>query len=366
VAEVASLPRSVIALWCTVWSAVMLLFAAHTFWAYDASGRPIPFAQALSWSVTEWCTWAIFTPLVIAIARRLEGTPRSRLAWHGPAAIVLAALQALLAWVVDQGLLVLSRSSLAAWLSEGRLVAAGPAFFVQRKLGFGIAVYATTALAAHALALGRREHQRREANARLEAELVQARLALLRSQLQPHFLFNALNDAGALVRSDPAAAERLLADLGDLLRAALRAAETSQITLREELELGRAYLEVQRVRFAGLLRYDVDVDDALADVPVPPLLLQPLLENAVLHGRGAQGGAVRVDVRCRREDGEAVIEVADDGEGLQAPAHRAGSGFGLRASRGRLQALHGLAATLELRPRDGGGTVARISLPVRP
>jgi two-component system sensor histidine kinase AlgZ len=187
-----------------------------------------------------------------------------------------------------------------------------------------------------------------------------ARLAELQSRIRPHFLFNALNTALALVQVDPAQAERVLEDLAELFRVAL-AEPGAAVSLAEEIELARRYLDIEQVRFGERLRLVWELDDAAARVRVPPLVLQPLVENAVRHGiePSAAGGVIRVSTRARRGEVEIAIDntLADHGE--SAPGH----GIALPNVRERLRLMHDLAAQFDAR-RAGGWYRVRIVVPM--
>jgi two-component system LytT family sensor kinase len=200
--------------------------------------------------------------------------------------------------------------------------------------------------------------------AQLQAQLAEARLQALRSQIDPHFLFNTLNAVSALVERDPRGVRRMIARLSELLRHSLDGAAEPVTTLRQELEFADRYLEIMRIRFQGSLEVETRVDDGVLDALVPSLVLQPLVENAVKHGVGRQRGVGRIEIEARREDGRVVLCVRDNGPGLEAggPAHE---GVGVRNTRERLAQLYGDAAGFALRPAEGGGVVAEVSLPWR-
>jgi len=180
-----------------------------------------------------------------------------------------------------------------------------------------------------------------------------ARLAELQSRIRPHFLFNALNSALALVRVDPARAERVLEDLSELFRVALADAGSS-VTLDEEIELAKAYLAIEQVRFGERLSVRWEVDAAALPARVPPLVLQPLVENAVRHGvePNEEGGEVEVST-VRRGD-EVEIRVVNT---VGLPARTAGHGLALRNVRQRLRLMHDVAARFEVTPQPGSFSV---------
>jgi signal transduction histidine kinase len=192
----------------------------------------------------------------------------------------------------------------------------------------------------------------------LQKHLVESQLARLRAQLQPHFLFNALNTISALMQVDVERADRLLAQLADLLRATLQAGTRDMSSLREELELLRLYARIMQERFSGRVTLDWRVADETLDASVPTMLLQPLLENAYKHGVERSMVPIVVTVTARRDGARLELSVANDG----ALAAGGGEGVGLRNCRERLAALYASAAGLAVVP-EGGRVVQRLSLP---
>ncbi|HEY6321745.1 MAG TPA: histidine kinase, partial [Thermoanaerobaculia bacterium] len=151
--------------------------------------------------------------------------------------------------------------------------------------------------------------------ARLESSLARSQLRNLRLQLQPHFLFNALHTVSAAMYDDPAAADEMLDQLAELLRASLRTAQADEVPLGEELALLERYLAIQRARFGDRLAVSIQVEAGADSLLVPSLLLQPLVENAIRHGNAERAGRGAIAVRAHREDGRLVLEVEDDGPG---------------------------------------------------
>ena len=200
-----------------------------------------------------------------------------------------------------------------------------------------------------------------------------ARLDMLQSQLEPHMLFNTLANLRALIGADPERAQDMLDHLIAFLRATLAASRQSEHPLADEFARLDDYLALMRVRMGERLRATTGLPADLAALRVPPLLLQPLVENAIKHGLEPQRGAGELHVDARRDGQALVLQVRDSGRGLEAAAaSRArepgdpGSGFGLTQVRERLQTLYGSAATFTLVPRPEGGTLAEIRLPLNP
>ncbi len=204
-----------------------------------------------------------------------------------------------------------------------------------------------------------KERQLREAlagQARLDAQL-----RMLQAQIEPHFLFNTLAHLSALIRNDPACAERLLADLIAWLRATLQRTRATGSTLGDEIELLRHYLDIFALRLGPRLRVAFDIPQALLGRPFPLLLLQPLVENALTHGIEPQVGGGEVCIRASEENGRLRVTVSDTGAGLRAGSQ--GTGFGLENVRSRLHALFGDRAGLDVRENPGGGVQATLEIP---
>lgn len=226
-----------------------------------------------------------------------------------------------------------------------------------------VTMYAGVLIAAWGMTESRERQRRTLRASQLETQLQTARLAALRAQLQPHFLYNTLNGIAALVASvQPERAVAAIEQLGELLHASLREDGREQITIEEEVALAERYLALQGMRFGDRLRYEWSVAPGVRDCLVPVLLLQPIVENAVVHGldAGQQHLTVRIDAAGTDEGLEIIVE--NDGPDLASAAHK-GHGLGLSTTRARLLTAYGDRASLTLKPRDGGGAMVRIVLP---
>ena len=200
-------------------------------------------------------------------------------------------------------------------------------------------------------------------SAQLQAQLVNARLAALRTQINPHFLFNTLHAVSTLVERDPRGVRRMIARLSELLRYTLEGAEEQEIPLEKELGYLDRYLEIMQVRFQETLEVDTQVSSGVLDALVPTLILQPLVENAVKHGISKATRPGRIEIRARRDGERLVLIVQDSGPGLPGGKMPSDEGVGLRNTRQRLTQLYGSDFTFVLRPADGGGTIAEVTLP---
>ncbi|RTL45311.1 MAG: sensor histidine kinase [Burkholderiales bacterium] len=206
-------------------------------------------------------------------------------------------------------------------------------------------------------------NQLKLAQAQAERQAAEAQLTLLQSQLEPHMLFNTLAHLRVLIKLKPDEAQRMLDRLIDYLRATLQASRSTEHTLAEEFERLSDYLALMQIRMGERLKVQLDLPADLGPQPVPPLLLQPLVENAIKHGLEPHldGGLLRVS--ASRPAGRLVLEVADSGAGVAHPTRLPGTGFGLTQVRQRLDQRYGPAARFDLLPQPGGGSLARIEIP---
>jgi signal transduction histidine kinase len=196
--------------------------------------------------------------------------------------------------------------------------------------------------------------------------LAEARLRTLQAQIEPHFLYNTLSNVVSLIGSEPDRAKHMLERLIDFLRASLSASRAEQATLGAELDLAGAYLDLLTVRMGARLRWRIEADEACRDLKIAPMLIQPLVENAIMHGiePKLEGGEIVVRASCA--GGLLRIEVSDDGMGLGNAPPRPGGGVGLSNLRERLRSLHGSKAQLQLVENQPAGVSSRLLLPMDP
>jgi two-component system LytT family sensor kinase len=340
------------------WTALALFFAISLYLNYIARNQPARFGASLIISLAEWWLWAPLTPVVIGLARRfpLQKGRRGRdVAIHLAAAAILSTAK------------VLGERFVRLWI-----FGVAP-YLLPSSLALHFLVYWAIAGAARGFEYYRESQLKLLRASQTEARLNEARLELLRAQLQPHFLFNALNTVAEMVHEDADRADRMIASLSDLLRVSLDSGDA--VPLAEEMRIAGLYLDIQQARFGDRLRVRWDIPDTCATTSVPRLLLQPLLENAIQHGlsQARGGGTIEITARDRpalSEPGNArvegagtlIIRISDDGTGVATPTKP--DGIGLANTRARLAAW-APDAKLELRPRPGGGTLVQIDLPER-
>jgi signal transduction histidine kinase len=305
----------------------------------------------------DWLLYAVLTPVVFRASRRF---PLKRPHIAGRVAIHIAgALAMCVAWAAMGTVLRLAIFPRAADLTVYKMWL-GFVSWVFTTLPFGVGVYFALVGIQHSFFYFAQARERETQAARLAAQLSEARLAALRMQLNPHFLFNSLNAITVLVRDgNTGDASRMLELLSGVLRQVLQTDRGHETALAEELDFLERYLAIEQVRFSDRLRPRFEIDASIARAAVPRFLLQPLVENALRHGIARRGAAGLVEIAGRREGEQLVLTVRDDGPGLGTMTE----GVGLSNTRQRLAALYGEHASLEIANADGGGAIATVRLP---
>jgi len=341
-------------------TAAGLYFATQARFAYPDPFR-LPWRQALEINLVYYWIWGLLAPLIVLTARR---RPFSRSAWavalplHAAFGVLLTAVQIVAAQLV---LIALGTSP----YGSGRAVLGAVGKGLRTNFHSSLPTYWLILAVVHAVDYYAKYRDREVRASQLEARLAEARLAALKRQMNPHFLFNTLNSISSLMYDDPGAADAMLARLSELLRLALDADGEQEVPLERELAMLSRYLEIEKIRFEDRLRVEVDIAPALLAARVPALSLQPLAENAIRHGiaRRPEGGTLRV--RAAREDGHLRLTVEDDGPGLPEAGGSANGGIGLKNLRARLEQLYGEAQRIDLMNRPGSGAVVEIMIPFR-
>ena len=314
----------------------------------DFAGRRAQLAtQDVVSGLEFWIVWALLTPLVVAVLRRwpLEAPTPTRLTIHATVAVVLAVMHNIIADFA-------SASAQWAFAGGGFVDAlrrsANPTAFVWGVFT-GVVYYVVVAMFCAALAFRGLYTAEQVGAAALRAELTQSKLDMLRSQLRPHFLFNTLNAISVFVSEDSAKAQQMILRLSTLLRRSLDE-EAQEVSLEEELAFANDYLDIQRGRFGDRLVVALDVRDDVLRANVPVFVLQPLLENAIEHGRSDERPSI-VTVHASRLGDSLYIAVSDNGPGIANDA-APNEGIGLRNTRARLEHLYGRRSGVEWGPAE--------------
>ncbi len=344
-----------LALDVVVWGAMALLYAVQSAVRMGPDGE-LAFPRIAVSSLVSFAPCVVLTPIVALLALRYRFAEQT---WRRSALVHLAGLTA---FVVIAGPMMVALEWLLPWQRFAHPVARirwGALYYLAPDT----LIYVLVVAAVQAIAYGRETRERALGEARLRAELADARLHALSAQLQPHFLFNTLNAISALVRDEPARAEQLLARLSELLRHALRATTSVETSFGEELAFLEKYVDIQEARFGPRLQVTFDIGPDLVDVRVPSLLLQPIVENAIRHGI-ARRRTGHVEIAAHRVGPLLSIHILDDGVGLPSDGSLT-EGVGLTATRARLRQYYGDDFTFELANRREGGAACALMLPIR-
>jgi signal transduction histidine kinase len=320
-----------------------------------------PFGVLLGLNLTYWWSWALLVPGVQWLARRYRferGNWRWATLAHIIGVTVFTAAHVAMATSARGVILTQFTDRSFEWWMYFR-----DRFFLN--FDWEMMTYWALVAFVHALDYQRESQEREIAAAQLQTQLAEAQLEALQRQLHPHFLFNTLNTISALMHRDVNAADEMLVQLSDLLRLTLDRVGTQQVPLKDEVDFLRKYLEIEQTRFGDRLIVNIDIDPEVLDAPVPNLVLQPLVENALRHGIGPRVGVGRVDVTAHHADGLLTLAVRDNGVGLSPDKMNAfHSGVGLSNTRSRLENLYGDRHKFEFQTPPGGGLLVTIVIPM--
>ena len=343
------------------WGLLGLFISVQNYVLRLQMSRPISFTYALALGLGNCLLWAAATPFILYLIRRFK---LERPLWIRHALIHLLASLTLSfsISIVHHFLMYLAFPP-----------ASGSGFNVLSTLqetfaffDYWLLIYWVIVLCIHATEFYGRFREKDMKASLLETQLAQAQLTALRTQLNPHFLFNTLHAISALMYRDVSAANRMIAQLSDLLRLTLEIGGVQEVSLKQEIDFLERYLEIQRARFSDRMSVEFRVDPETLDALVPNFVLQPLVENAIRHGIAPRIAPGHIIISARREGGDVHLEVRDDGSGFPAnwsPRYR--EGVGLRNTRGRLKHLYGAKHRFELWNAAEGGAVATVVVPFK-
>jgi two-component system LytT family sensor kinase len=345
-----------------IWCAGALFDASQTLLTMHLMGVGKSWLRPFLIVFVSWLPWALATPFVIELARRwpiVRGEISRAMSLHLAAfaaiSVTAEAWSALLQVIFDPWHRKSPPTFVNTWSD----------LLVEQLMTFVIA-YALILAVTYVVDSREKMARQMTETARLNEELSRAQLAALRSQMDPHFMFNTLNSIASLVydqRGD--AAVGMIVGLSELLRRASEDSHRAQVTLREEVEYLQRYVDIQKIRFGDRLRVSINIPDELLATQVPDLLLQPLVENAIKHGvsKRRSGGEVRVAGMSRH--GSLRLTVYNDGPWAQEDLAVASHRVGLGNLRTRLQILHGDRSELLLQPAKEGGVEVIVTLPLQ-
>lgn len=335
-------------------TAVGLLFAALFLFNAFSSNQPGQWLTAIVSSLLPLQLWAATYPLIVWFDRRI----RARYDHWSP----------IIAWLYLAGIVLALANTAVSGLLQWMLIGADgrslPEFYQSIWLGrtvLGIIAYKAIVTTDYLLRFYEGYQAEKDRAARLEAQLAQAELRALKMQLQPHFLFNALNSISSLVLQEPRAAVDMITYLGDFLRLTIENNGAQEVELERELEFLRCYLEIEQVRFRDRLRVSFEIEPETRQAQVPNLILQPIIENAIKHGIAPRAAAGQIEICARRLNGHLQIRVSDDGPGLDRSSLSAG--VGLANTQERLRQIYRSDFQFSLAQGEQGGTVVTLEIP---
>jgi len=308
-----------------------------------------------------WLTWSIFVPLIVSFTRRLSKQPfplysvaMLHLALGIAASMLQRSITVVFWWYIAPEYFSPAPSSLLEALSSR----------FYRFIPLGLMFYAGVVMGTYILDFYKKYREKELKAAQLESLLASAELQSLKMQLHPHFLFNVLNSIAGLMHEDLRAADEMLARLGSFLRLTLDSSRAQLVPLHEELEFLRHYLAIEEIRFQDRLAVQWDIDPKTLDTQVPSLILQPIVENAIKHGVGDRSERGCVLIRSASQDGAVVLQVSDNGPGLNADRLSQKAGIGITNTRLRLEEMYGGTSSMTFDRADGGGLCVTIHLPI--
>lgn len=334
------------------WFLLAFMFAVQLV----ARGRDGGFGHWLYLCSASFAPCALLTPGIAAMATRYRFTRETR--WRAIAMHTLGAT----AFVIFGGALMGASEFLVGARTEGTYASAA-LLAIRFYVTSDIVVYAGVVALAHAILYANESRHREINEAQLMRQLAEARLHVLSSQLQPHFLFNTLNAISALVRDEPQQAERLLAKLSELLRHVLQASTQSETSLEKELSFLQKYVELQETRFGPRLSVQFLIDPQVSNARVPHLLLQPLVENAIRHGTSRRPANGLIEISAQGTGARLELFVRDNGAGI--PEHGVvRDGIGLASTKARLTQMYGSNHSFGIERVATGGTICRVNIPL--
>lgn len=356
-------------LFAVVWIVPSTLAATQLILVGDASGTHYGLGTALIWQGSAWMLWGIWSQLILTLVDRVKLDSARALPWlavHIGGTVVVCAVNVLaIAWLDH---IFGAVGQVTSYAFAVRMV-------LVNHLDIQVVLYWAVLGAAYMVEFVRRYRERDRIAAELEQKLARTQLEALRMQLNPHFLFNALNSVAELMEMDVREAQRTLTRVADLLRLSLRSAAQSLIPVWQEIELVELYLQIARVRYGAGLDADITVDPSVVDLMVPSFLLQPLVENALKHGLAPGHADQTIEVRLTRSGQTLEIVVEDNGKGLDGLLTTSGRflaavpsvdglGIGLTNTRSRLAMLYGNRYAFRMSNLPTGGCRVEIRLPI--
>ena len=327
-----------------------------------ATGRELSLASAVGMCVRRYLIYAFLTFPVLTLCRRFPFTSERwivPLAVHGVGAVAFTVLYTAIRLITGSVVNAETLERVPSSLATARDL-------IRSSLFEQFWMYTSIVTAALAVQYYRQFRLRELRETELKRQMAEHELQVLKLQLHPHFLFNTLNGISTLMARDVKTAQEMLVRLSELLRVALSHSADNEVSLRDELEFVKAYLELEQMRFGERLKVQLDIDAATLVARVPNMLIQPLVENAIQYGIAEIRSGGNLELTTDFKDGKLRIQIVNDGPLHAVPSNPVrGSGIGLGNTRLRLWQLYGDAYRLHMMKRPGGGMALQLEIPFR-
>ena len=344
-----------------IWIFVGLYFSIQVYLQQAYENQGISIGRALYNGLVFWILWAVFSPLIIWLARNFRVTREQwldSLLFHIPTGVIFSLLH-LAVYVL-----------ITTWHEGGASSAATLVENLRRVFSASFVwwstAYWTILISIHAFDYYQDYQEGLLKSSQLEAKLAQSQLQALKMQLHPHFLFNTLNSISALLPEDIEAADKMIARLGDFLRLTLDNSGTQEVSLRKELEFLDCYLAIEQLRFQDRMKTNISIEPQTLNALVPNLFLQPIVENAIRHGIAQGNGPGQIEIRAAQRANHLQVQIRDTGPGLGKNGSGelvAKEGIGLANTRTRMQQLYGDAYRFDMTNAPEGGLVVTLEIP---
>lgn len=342
-----------------IWTFPGLAALSYYYLNQTVSAQPVSWAYAFVSTLPNWYLWAVMTPVILWLARRYR-IVRSN--WK--TMLMVIHLPAMICMMLVHSLANLLLFCVTDMPGHDTLSTGLYRVHFTTRVHANLLTYWTVVGVYYAYDYYRKLRTREQQAARLEIRLAEANLRALKMQLHPHFLFNTLNSIAALVRKEEnRKAVKMLVQLCDFLRLALENKGVQEIPLKQELDFLERYLTIEKIRFQERLRAHIEAEPAVLEAYVPNMILQPLVENAIHHGIAPHAEAGRIEIRARLDGGMLLMQVRDDGPGLDKSKNSRQDGVGLTNIRQRLEILYGDDNDFSLCKAESGGLLASITIP---
>ena len=330
-----------------------LIYSAHLHMMGD-DGKPVTWTWAFSDYGAFWLTWGLLSGPISWIVYKfpIGENPRRNIPIHLGVSMLISPIH-----------------SSACYFAMISMMGKHMTWTTYMMYGFlrGMVYYSLIAAGFHALDYYRHYQDQVMNASKLEAQLVQTKLHLLKTQLHPHFLFNTLNSISALLHEDIELADLMIERLGDFLRLTLDQSTAQEVTLREELDYLKCYLSIEQIRLQERLTTAIDVDPQTLDARVPSLILQPIVENAIRHAIAPRTNGGCLQIRARQQRSVLALTIQDNGPGISAHVNgKSGKGMGLAITRARLDRLYGTFHRFDLVNLPQGGLLVTLEIPFQP